>query len=102
MYTAVSDHNAKERFGELTQVWGEKYPAIIRLWENAQAEFAPFLDYSPEIRKVIYSTNAVESLCARMRRATRARGHFPTEYQKCRRQLHRNSDSPAGSETHKQ
>jgi transposase-like protein len=42
-------------------------------------EFAPFLDYSPEIRKVIYSTNAVESLHARMRRATRARGHFPTE-----------------------
>jgi transposase-like protein len=79
VYTAVSEHDAKERFVEFTEIWGEKYPAIIRLWENAWAEFTPFLDYSPEIRKVIYSTNAVESLHARMRRATRARGHFPTE-----------------------
>jgi putative transposase len=42
-------------------------------------EFVPFLDYSPEIRRVIYSTNAIESLNARFRRATRARGHFPNE-----------------------
>ena len=79
VYTAVNEHDAKERFSEFTETWGDKYPAIVRLWENAWTEFAPFLDYSPEIRKVIYSTNAVESLHARMRRATRARGHFPTE-----------------------
>jgi len=79
VYTAVSEHEAKERFVDFTGIWGEKYPAIIRLWENTWAEFVPFLDYSPEIRKVIYSTNAVESLHARMRRATRARGHFPTD-----------------------
>lgn len=79
VYTAVSEHEAKERFVEFGDIWSEKYPAIIRLWENAWAEFVPFLDYSPEIRKIIYSTNAVESLHARMRRATRARGHFPTE-----------------------
>jgi transposase-like protein len=79
VYTAVSEADATERFVEFTQTWGNKYPAIIRLWENAWTEFAPFLDYPAEIRKVIYSTNAVESLHARMRRATRARGHFPTE-----------------------
>ncbi|MCP4319869.1 MAG: IS256 family transposase [Hyphomicrobiales bacterium] len=79
VYTAVSEHDAKERFVEFTEIWDEKYPAIVRMWENAWTEFSPFLDYSPEIRKVIYSTNAVESLNARMRRATRARGHFPTE-----------------------
>lgn len=79
VYTAVSEHEAKERFVEFGDIWSEKYPAIIRLWENTWAEFVPFLDYSPEIRKIIYSTNAVESLHARMRRATRARGHFPTE-----------------------
>lgn len=79
VYTAVSEHEAKDRFVEFTETWGERYPAVIRLWENAWAEFVPFLDYSPEIRKIIYSTNAVESLHARMRRATRARGHFPTE-----------------------
>ena len=50
-----------------------------RLWDSAWSEFVPFLDYAVEIRKVIYSTNAIESLNARMRRATRARGHFPNE-----------------------
>jgi len=79
VYTTVSEQDAKERFVEFTEKWGERYPAIVRLWENAWTEFAPFLDYSPEIRKLIYSTNGVESLHSRMRRATRARGHFPTE-----------------------
>lgn len=79
VYTAVSEADAKEQLVAFAEVWAEKYPAVIRLWENTWAEFAPFLDYSPEIRKIIYSTNAVESLHARMRRATRARGHFPTE-----------------------
>jgi putative transposase len=58
---------------------GREVSAIARLWENTWTEFAPFLEYSPEIRRVIYSTNAIESLHARMRRATRARGHFPNE-----------------------
>jgi putative transposase len=79
VYTAVNEQAAKERFGEFTAAWGETYPAVVRLWENAWSEFAPFLDYSPEIRRVIYSTNAIESLHARMRRATRARGHFPND-----------------------
>jgi putative transposase len=79
VYTAPTEQAARERFAELTEKWGETYPAIIRLWENAWAEFVPFLAYSPEIRKVIYSTNAIESLHARFRRSVRARGHFPNE-----------------------
>ena len=67
------------RFDEFAEKWGERYPAIIKLWQNAWAEFVPFLAYSPEIRTVIYSTNAIESLHARFRRAVRARGHFPNE-----------------------
>src|SRR5665647_3494542 len=59
--------------------WGTRYPAMIRLWRNAWAEFIPFLDYDLEIRAVICSTNAIESLNARYRRAVKARGHFPTE-----------------------
>src|SRR5215213_6393598 len=55
------------------------YPAIIRLWRDAWEEFIPFLDYDLEIRKVLCSTNAIESLNARYRRAVKARGHFPTE-----------------------
>ena len=79
VYTAVNEAQAKERLVEFHATWGEQYPAIKGLWENAWAEFVPFLDYSPEIRRVIYSTNSIESLHARFRRATRARGHFPNE-----------------------
>jgi transposase-like protein len=79
VYMAPTEAAAKERLGEVHDTWGGKYPAIRGLWDNAWAGFVPFLDYSPEIRRVIYSTNAVESLNARVRRATRARGHFPNE-----------------------
>jgi len=79
VYTAPTEAAAKERFVEFTATWGERYPAIIRLWENAWTEFVPFLDYDVEIRRVICSTNAIESVNARYRRAIRARGHFPTE-----------------------
>ena len=63
----------------MTDKWGTKYGAIMRLWNNAWEEFIPFLDYDVEIRTVICSTNAIESLNARYRRAVKARGHFPTE-----------------------
>jgi transposase-like protein len=79
VYTAPSEAAAKERWGEFAGKWGEQYPAIIRLWENAWSDFVPFLDYDVEIRRVICSTNAIESINARYRRAIRARGHFPTE-----------------------
>jgi putative transposase len=79
VYTAVNEADAKERFGEFAEAWCGRFPAIRTLWENAWTEFVPFLDYDPEIRRVIYSTNAIESLHARFRRATRARGHFPNE-----------------------
>jgi putative transposase len=79
VYTAPTEQAARERFEELAEKWGERYPAIVKLWEAAWAEFVPFLAYNPEIRQVIYSTNAIESLHARFRRSIRARGHFPTE-----------------------
>ncbi|NKY61070.1 IS256 family transposase [Nocardia flavorosea] len=79
IYTAVNADAARAALDELTERWGSKYGAIIRLWNNAWEEFIPFLDYDIEIRKVICSTNAIESLNARYRRAIKARGHFPTE-----------------------
>jgi putative transposase len=79
IYTAANADAAAAALGELEERWGEKYGAMIRLWRNAWNEFVPFLDYDAEIRKVICSTNAIESLNARYRRAVRARGHFPTE-----------------------
>jgi transposase-like protein len=79
VYTAVNAETAAVRFDELADKWGARYPAIVTLWRSAWEEFIPFLDYDIEIRKIICSTNAIESLNARYRRAVRARGHFPTD-----------------------
>ena len=79
IYTAVNATAARAAFDDLAEKWGPRYPAVIRLWDNAWAEFIPFLDYDAEIRRVICSTNAIESLNARYRRAIKARGHFPNE-----------------------
>jgi putative transposase len=79
IYTAVNATAARAALDELTVTWGQQYGAIIRLWENAWEQFIPFLDYDLEIRTVLCSTNAIESLNARYRRAVKARGHFPTE-----------------------
>lgn len=79
IYTAVNEAMAAERFAEFAATWRSKYPAAVALWERAWSEFVPFLDYDVEIRKIIATTNSIESLNARYRRAVRARGHFPTD-----------------------
>jgi transposase-like protein len=79
VYTAPNAEAAADRFLEFQEVWEGKYPAIIRLWERAWPEVVPFLSFDVEIRKLISTTNAVESLNARLRRAANASGHFPTE-----------------------
>jgi putative transposase len=79
VYTAPSEQAALDRFAEFSDQWEQRYPAIVRLWTNAWAEFVPFLAFDVEIRKVICTTNAIESINARLRRAVNARGHFPTE-----------------------
>src|SRR3954451_14096299 len=79
IYTAVNATAARAAFDELAEKWGQRYPAVVRLWDNAWVDFIPFLDYDVEIRRVICSTNAIESLNARYRRAIKARGHFPNE-----------------------
>jgi putative transposase len=75
----VSEAAALDAFAEFSGTWEAKYPAIIRLRENAWAEFVPFLRFDREIRTLICTTNAIESINARFRRSVRARGHFPTE-----------------------
>ncbi|MEU7856399.1 IS256 family transposase, partial [Nonomuraea sp. NPDC049141] len=79
VYTAPTEEAALERFYEFSELWGQKYPAIVRLWETSWSEFVPFLAFDIEIRKVICSTNAIESVNARIHKAVRARGHFPNE-----------------------
>jgi putative transposase len=79
VYTAATEAEALDRFAEFSGTWEARYPAIIKLWESAWAEFTPFLAFDREIRTLITTTNAIESLNARFRRSVKARGHFPTE-----------------------
>jgi transposase-like protein len=79
VYTAPSEAAALDALAEFSAKWEKRYPAITRLWENAWAEFVPFLQFDREIRTIICTTNAIESINARLRRAVNARGHFPTE-----------------------
>ncbi len=79
VYQAATVAEAEERFLEFQEKWGRKYPAIVRLWSNSWAEFVPFLQFDREIRRVVCTTNAIESVNARIRKAVRARGHFPNE-----------------------
>jgi putative transposase len=79
IYTAPSESAALEAFVAFTDTWGDRYPAITKLWDSAWPEFVPFLQFDNSIRTVICTTNAIESINARIRRAVNARGHFPTE-----------------------
>jgi len=79
IYTAPTVAAAEAHFETFADDWRETYPAMIRSWENQWAEFVPFLEFPVELRRIVYTTNAIESLNARFRRAVRHRGHFPTE-----------------------
>ena len=79
VYTASTVKAAETEFGVFAENWEKQYPAMVQMWRRAWTEFVPFLDFPVEVRKVICSTNAIESLNARFRAATRRRGHFPDE-----------------------
>ncbi len=80
IYRAVDD---KAGLAELKAFeeseWGRKYPAIAQSWHRAWTEVIPFFAFPSDVRRIIYTTNAIESLNAKMRRAVRARGHFPND-----------------------
>ena len=59
--------------------WGKKYPAIAHSWRRNWPEVIPFFAFPDDVRRIIYTTNAIESLNAKLRRAVRSRGHFPTD-----------------------
>jgi putative transposase len=59
--------------------WGRRYPAIGQSWRRAWGEVVPFHAFPSEVRRLLYTTNAIEALNAKLRRAVRARGHFPTD-----------------------
>jgi putative transposase len=59
--------------------WGKKYPATVRVWRSAWERFIPFLEFPPEVRKIIYTTNSIESLNYQLRKIIKNRGHFPND-----------------------
>lgn len=79
VYTAPSVDGAETAWLGFVDKWGERYPAIIGLWERSWEQFIPFLDFPPELRKLVYTTNSIEALNSRFRQAVRRRGHFPHE-----------------------
>jgi len=79
IYTAPTEDAALDGLAYVKEVWSAQYPAMAAAWERSWSEFTPFLAFPPDVRKLIYTTNAVEALNSRFRKAVRKRGHFPTE-----------------------
>ena len=79
IYRAAAAEQAREELDLFVEKWGKKYPAIGRLWNEQWERVIPFFAFTPEIRKVIYTTNAVESLHMSLRKVIKNRGSFPNE-----------------------
>jgi transposase-like protein len=79
VYTAVDEAAAAAALEAFAERWQARYPAIVKLWRTHWAQFTPFLAFPPEVRRVIYTTNLIESMNARLRKVTRNRGQFPSE-----------------------
>jgi putative transposase len=80
IYRAANAAAAAAALTEFDQgVWGKKYPAIAQSWRRNWEAVVPFFAFAPEVRKIIYTTNAIESLNASVRKAVRHKGHFPSD-----------------------
>jgi putative transposase len=79
IYQAATVEAAVDALDDFELEWGDRYPAIVDLWRRNWERFTPFLAFDPAIRKIIYTTNAIESLNYQLRKVTKTRGHFPTE-----------------------
>lgn len=79
IYTAPTVDAASLALEEFETAWGSTYGGIVELWRRHWDRFIPFLDFDPAIRKVIYTTNAIESLNYQLRKVTKTRGSFPTD-----------------------
>jgi len=78
IYTAATVESARSALESFSEKWDTRFPTISRSWRERWEQVIPFFAYPPEIRKVIYTTNAIESIQSQLRRVTRQRGAFPT------------------------
>ena len=80
IYKADSAELAQQRLDDFeASPWGAKYPAIAQSWRRNWEQVIPFFAFAPEVRKIVYTTNAIESLHSQVRKAVRGRGHFPSD-----------------------
>jgi putative transposase len=80
IYTAASAEAAQAELDAFEQgAWGAKFPTVVAAWRRAWAHVVPFFAFPPAVRKVIYTTNAIESVNARLRKIIKTRGHFPSD-----------------------
>ena len=80
IYRAVDAEAAETALGAFESgFWGQKYPAIGLAWRRVWTEVIPFYAFPKDVRRLIYTTNSIEALNSKLRRAVRARGHFPTD-----------------------
>lgn len=80
IYGAASEQEARQALQAFADsAWGQKYPTIVAAWERAWEYVIPFFVFAPDIRRVIYTTNAIESLNMQLRKIIKTRGHFPND-----------------------
>jgi len=79
IYLAPSEEAAAAAFAEFKTAYGTRSPGVVAVWERAWEEFTPFLRFPPPIRKVIYTTNQIESINFQLRKVSKNRGHFPND-----------------------
>jgi|HubBroStandDraft_3_1064219.scaffolds.fasta_scaffold43593_2 putative transposase len=80
IYTAPTAEAAFDALAEFSaSPWGRRYPQAAKVFEAAWEDFTPFLAFSPAVRKLLYTTNSIESLNYQLRKVTKARGHFPND-----------------------
>jgi putative transposase len=79
IYTAADADAAVQALGRFEHKWGGRFPPIVAAWRDAWEQVIPFLSFPPEVRRVIYTTNAIEALNRQLRKAIKTKGHFPNE-----------------------
>jgi putative transposase len=79
IYTAVDADAAQAALEAFDDTWGSRFPVITQAWLNAWEYVTPFLAFPPELRRVVYTTNAIEALNRQLRKAIKTKGHFPNE-----------------------
>lgn len=79
IYTAVDADAAWAALEAFDEKWGTRFPPIVQAWQDAWEHVTPFLAFPPEVRRVIYTTNAIEALNRQLRKSVKTKGHFPSE-----------------------